>query len=629
MKARSGLVALLLWISASQASAQRSADVHFFRPALFSGGIFSVDRASPANKWQPGFKFFFNYEQSPLRLNFPGYGEEDIISNAQVFNLQAQFGIQKWLELAIDFPVARYSLTSNEASDLVEGFERLAVNDPKTNVGYPNATPLDMRIGIKVPFLDWNGLQLAVAVIGSLPLGDEEYFGGEKSFTLLPELIAGWNWRSLALAVNLGYRLRQRNSVVWEDPAKKDGEVPLLNFDDEFTFSFGALFQLHRVIAIGAEVYGVVPVITGGYDVTTKSIEYNDSTKCTTAGATPPCDVVTSRRLDLPQTTVMEALGGVVITPVTGVNIALGAGAGVLGDERRTALRIFAGISWLPGAEGPTIARDRDGDGIPDDKDECPDQAEDKDGFQDEDGCPDLDNDGDGIPDTLDKCPNEPEDKDGFQDDDGCPDPDNDGDGICDPWVEQRGEMGKYPCKGVDKCPNEAEDKDGFQDDDGCPDPDNDGDGIADATDKCPNEPETKNGYQDEDGCPDEVPGQVVMGKGKIEIKDKIRFKKGAAEIDPTSNSLLDEIAKVVLANPQAGRIRIEGHTDNVGPKNKNQTLSQKRAESVKAYLVKKGVKADRLIAVGYGPSRPIASNKTAEGKAKNRRVEFIVIQAP
>jgi hypothetical protein len=98
---------------------------------------------------------------------------------------------------------------------------------------------------------------------------------------------------------------------------------------------------------------------------------------------------------------------------------------------------------------------DSDGDGVPDDVDQCPDVPEDKDGFQDEDGCPDYDNDNDGIYDLQDKCPNEPEDFDGFEDSDGCPDPDNDRDGIPD---------------NVDKCPNTPEDIDGYQDDDGCPD---------------------------------------------------------------------------------------------------------------------------------------------------------------
>ena len=95
----------------------------------------------------------------------------------------------------------------------------------------------------------------------------------------------------------------------------------------------------------------------------------------------------------------------------------------------------------------PTKIGDADGDGILDNVDKCPHEAEDKDGFQDEDGCPDPDNDGDGILDVDDKCPNEPEDHDGFADDDGCPDPDNDGDGLYD---------------ALDQCPNEAEDKDGF-----------------------------------------------------------------------------------------------------------------------------------------------------------------------
>ena len=138
----------------------------------------------------------------------------------------------------------------------------------------------------------------------------------------------------------------------------------------------------------------------------------------------------------------------------------------------------------------PSIG-DRDGDGIKDDVDKCPDEPEDFDGFEDEDGCPDPDNDSDGILDVDDKCPNEPEDKDGFEDEDGCPDGDKndrDGDGILDD---------------VDKCPDEPEDIDGFEDEDGCPDPDNDKDGILDVDDLCPNEPEDKDGFEDEDGCPD------------------------------------------------------------------------------------------------------------------------------
>src|SRR4051812_17667717 len=150
----------------------------------------------------------------------------------------------------------------------------------------------------------------------------------------------------------------------------------------------------------------------------------------------------------------------------------------------------------------PPKPLDTDGDGIPDKLDKCPTEPEDKDGFQDADGCPDPDNDGDGILDKDDKCPNEPEDKDGFEDEDGCPDPDNDKDGIPDK---------------DDKCPNEPEDKDGFQDADGCPDPDNDGDGVPDAQDKCPDKPETKNGFEDADGCPDEIPQKLKQFTGVVQ----------------------------------------------------------------------------------------------------------------
>ena len=252
---------------------------------------------------------------------------------------------------------------------------------------------------------------------------------------------------------------------------------------------------------------------------------------------------------------------------------------------------------------------DKDGDGIPDDVDNCPNEPEDKDGFKDDDGCPDLDNDGDGIPDALDKCPNDPEDKDGFEDEDGCPDLDNDKDGIPDK---------------LDKCPNEPEDKDGFQDEDGCPDPDNDGDGIPDAIDKCPNEPETFNHYKDEDGCPDEIPAEVKKFTGVIE---GIHFKTASAEILPGSFAILDRALKVLQDYPDVN-LEISGHTDSKGKAGYNLNLSQNRANSVKLYFVSRGIAATRLVSVGYGKDRPIADNSTSSGRATNRRTEFKLIDS-
>jgi OmpA-OmpF porin, OOP family len=219
------------------------------------------------------------------------------------------------------------------------------------------------------------------------------------------------------------------------------------------------------------------------------------------------------------------------------------------------------------------------------------------------------DRDGDGIPNDVDQCPDEPEDFDGFQDEDGCPDPDNDGDGIPD---------------ASDKCPNEPEDFDGFEDEDGCPDPDNDGDGVPDAQDQCPDQMETHNGYQDDDGCPDEVPRAVQRFTGVIK---GINFKTNEAEILKNSFRTLDGAVKVLKEYPDL-RMEIQGHTDDVGDDDANMDLSQRRAESVKAYFVDKGIEENRLIARGYGKTQPLVAKTTKAARAKNRRVEFKLVSS-
>jgi OOP family OmpA-OmpF porin len=276
---------------------------------------------------------------------------------------------------------------------------------------------------------------------------------------------------------------------------------------------------------------------------------------------------------------------------------------------------------------------DRDGDGIPDDKDRCPDQPEDKDGFEDDDGCPDVDNDndglldgadkcpnvagpiqnlgcpvtdkdGDGIPDDRDKCPNEAEDKDGFQDEDGCPDLDNDQDGVPDD---------------KDKCPLEP----GPIDNQGCPDRDRDGDGIVDREDACPDQ----FGVKEEKGCPKKY-SLVVVTKERIEIKKQIKFASGSAKIvGAESEKILDEVGQALQDTPTIKRIRIEGHTDSDGSDSANLTLSQNRANSVMSALIKRRVDPARMEAVGYGETKPIASNMTKAGKAENRRTEFNIVE--
>ncbi len=174
----------------------------------------------------------------------------------------------------------------------------------------------------------------------------------------------------------------------------------------------------------------------------------------------------------------------------------------------------------------------------------------------------------------------------------------------------------------LDKCPNDAEDIDQSEDDDGCPDVDydTDGDGIVDRIDKCADKPETMNGVDDQDGCPDV--GRVVIQEKAIELKEKIFFQSGKAVIGKSSFSLLDEVAAVLRANPKIS-VSIDGHTDGIGAAVMNLKLSRARANAVREFLIGRGIDPERLQARGFGETLPLATNQTAVGREKNRRVEI------
>jgi outer membrane protein OmpA-like peptidoglycan-associated protein len=290
---------------------------------------------------------------------------------------------------------------------------------------------------------------------------------------------------------------------------------------------------------------------------------------------------------------------------------------------------------------------DNDRDLITDDIDQCDNEPEDKDGFEDENGCIDPDNDKDAVADANDKCINDPEDKDGFEDQDGCPELDNDQDGITDKLDVCPLKKGTAEFQGCvdtdgdkfvdekDKCPNEAEDKDGFEDEDGCPDLDNDADGIVDKDDLCPREKEDGKGGFPTDGCPDTV--KAVLKEGKVVILDKIFFDTGKTTIKVVSNPVLDGVIKVLNENPQVKKIRVEGNTDDVGDEKKNQKLSEGRAKAVADYLIKNGIDAARIESKGNGESVPLESvvgidpkkdkKKLEATREVNRRVEFFVVE--
>ncbi|WP_310556287.1 OmpA family protein [Flavobacterium sp.] len=255
---------------------------------------------------------------------------------------------------------------------------------------------------------------------------------------------------------------------------------------------------------------------------------------------------------------------------------------------------------------------DRDGDDVADYLDTCPDIA----GSKSLNGCPDKDNDG--VEDSKDRCPDQP----GTTELNGCPDADKDGIADLDDKCANTKQGTKVDDKG---CPMDS-DNDGVMDDmDRCPDiagvialkgcPDADADGIADIDDRCPN----AKGTSANKGCPEITKADIVR---ITYIGSKIFFENNSDKLKVASLSQLDELSKILYKYDGAS-LTIEGHTDSVGADDFNMTLSQKRSESVRQYLIGKGISDARLISIGFGETKPVATNNTSLGKAKNRRVEL------
>ena len=301
--------------------------------------------------------------------------------------------------------------------------------------------------------------------------------------------------------------------------------------------------------------------------------------------------------------------------------------------------RLFIGFAFEPSIG------DKDYDGIKDDVDQCPEDPEDRDDFEDADGCPEPDNDRDGLRDVEDDCPLVPEDHDGDDDQDGCPERgenDRDGDGIqdkIDQCPDDPEDLDQFEdkdgCPDIDndqdkildvddQCPNDPEDVDGFEDENGCPDNDNDADRILDVDDACPNVPETYNGKDDEDGCPDQ--GDVILTETDIRILKKVYFEYDSAVIKEVSFDILDAVAATINNNPQIDFVEVQGHADERGDDNYNLRLTSDRAAAVLAYLVGKGVNKKKLRAAGYGEYCPVDNAQNEAAWEKNRRVEFKVL---
>ncbi|MCK5798693.1 MAG: OmpA family protein, partial [Deltaproteobacteria bacterium] len=649
--------------AAAQTVYEKSFSPQLFEPAIGVKHTFlGVEGAATADHLAFGLGLFFNYQHKPLVLfhetssgtgsggfNIGDSKETVLIQNQFTADLYGALGLRfGWfrLQLGLALPVNLW-LHGNE----VDAQGNVTGDFTSTGLG-------DLRLQIKLLLFEkLAGFSLAFSPIITIPTGclvgagslsgcdKEGKLGGDSNISGRPRFALSYERGKLLAALNVGAIFRESAQV--------------------FSSEVG-----HRL------TYGVA----GGYQVTKRwfpfveldgQAGFGTKSDCRQDPQTgkPVCTSTSSTDIDAFP---LELMLGSHINLPKGFQVTAGLGFGLIKAIGSPQFRVLAGVRWAPDM------RDADHDGIYDSEDKCPNQPEDKDGFQDEDGCPDPDNDNDLIPDIRDKCPNQPEDKDGFQDEDGCPDLDNDNDGIpdlhdscpfkpetkngfqdqdgcpdildqdldgipdavdkCPKQPEDKdGFQDKDGCPdvdndgdgipdGFDKCPNKPEDFDGFQDDDGCPDPDNDLDGIPDAQDKCPNKKETINGYKDKDGCPDRGRAQVIIKENKIIIIKKVYFATARAKIKRRSYSILDQVALTLQANPRIKGIRVEGHTDSRGKRRNNVKLSQRRAEAVRTYLINKGLAAARIFAIGYGPDKPIATNRTRRGRGKNRRVEFTIL---
>ena len=602
-------VAVLLAGNAARAqSADTTVDVELFRPHADAYGYLHMPGAATLGHLQVGATIWGHYQNDPVVLavdgarltpsaiEVDGDNGDGVVDDRFAGNIQVGMGLSRYFSFVVDLPL----IFHQDGYDLNSLDTPLAPPDPLIQAGAG-----DLRLHPKIVVVDRDRLPVGLAVVAPLgmPTGNGGSFLGEEAVTVEPGLILEVSDGSIhsraytiRAAAHAGYRVR-------EPALLRD-----LELDNEFVYGGALGFHPADYIELTGEFHGTVG--------------------SSSSSQTPA-----------------EALGGLKILLGRYVSINLGGGGGVLSGVGSPDWRVLAGLSVAPSFD--PNSRDADKDGIVDAMDQCTRDPEDLDAWRDEDGCPEADNDADGLYDADDRCPNDAEDTDNWQDSDGCPDADNDKDGILDVadrcvndpenangYQDDDGcpdEPPKEDTDGdgykddIDRCPYDAEDFDGFQDEDGCPELDNDSDGINDSVDQCPLDREIINGIDDTDGCPDE--GRVVVEAERIQILDKIYFDTGKATIKSVSFSLLDEIAAVIQANPQIKRIRIEGHTDSDGGDVYNLKLSQSRAESVRTALVERGVSTDRMLPVGFGEQQPVTENDTEDGKARNRRVEFIILE--
>jgi outer membrane protein OmpA-like peptidoglycan-associated protein len=586
---RGAALALSTFLAASSALAQTpGVALDRFDPAPAGDRMFGVPSPYVAGDLTPHAMILMDYAHNPLVLRtVPNNGQVGAVVADQLV-LNADIGLALWSRLFVDvdLPIVPYQ-TGDNPSGLGQVF-----TSPK------GAALGDLRIGARVRLWGeyFDPFQIAVGGYLWVPTGARGGFVSTGQARGLPQVIVGG---------------RVIDRIVYSAAlgALIQGDVSYAGVGQGTMFKWGlgagALLLDDRSLQLGAELSG---------DVTPRDVE-----KASTNA---------------------ELLLDVRYRFLHDFEVAGGAGPGLSRGIGTPAARAILSIAYTP-----EQIRDRDHDGIADEVDACPDQKGVADPDPKKNGCPPIvDRDGDGIADVDDACP----DVKGVADPDpkknGCP-PDRDGDGIPDAddaCPDVKGVASSDPKKngcpvvkdrdgdgipdGEDACP----DVKGIATDDpktnGCPPPpaDRDGDGIPDVEDACPD----VKGVADPDPKKNGCPKTVEITGNEIVIHDEVQFDVDKAIIKPVSNALIDEVAAIMKAHPEILRVEVQGHTDNTGSAAHNKVLSGARADAVAKALAKRGVAPKRLTSRGYGQEKPIADNSTEDGRHKNRRVQFAILES-
>jgi OmpA-OmpF porin, OOP family len=470
----------LFSIAASTAAAQ-GINGQSYDPAVGAAGGFVVERPVVPKHFGFGVGLLGNFANDLVveRDGATGIIVGHPLEYALTFDLVGSLALFDFFEIALDVPLS--AVYYGQPTSLTG----------TTLIAQPGFG--DIRLVPKAAFtMKGTSFAFGAALPLSAPTGDPLALRGDGVFTANPELLAGYRGSRFGVAMNLGALLRPPGPLV----------------ENEITYGLGGQIALWP----DADILDLILEAHGSSFIST----------------------LTPSVANFP----LEMLAGLGWAPHPDWTIEGGVGVGITRGVTDPRYRMMLGVRYVP--KPASAYADKDGDGVSDDNDKCPNRAEDHDGIADEDGCPESDADHDKIKDDDDECP---------------------------------------------------EDSEGSS-----------GDG---------------------DGCPE---GDAEFRDNKIIIRGKVQFETGSSQLKPKSERLLDRVAALMKANPGIKKVRVEGHTDETGPEGTNQVLSEKRAQAVKRALEKRGIERSRLEARGYGESRPRAPNTTPAGRAKNRRVEFVVV---